>query len=137
MIYPGATFVGPNPLVGLIDQGLRDGKWFCLTLTAPPGIRLAIYIRRDNLPPSLHTHYRCFHTTTGQSVPVSCIGTLASWDLHLSFSLNIRTTGSHVPCSSLYPGHATSRPAAAVSVVPRSEERRVGKECRSRWSPYH
>src|SRR3712207_9276433 len=23
------------------------------------------------------------------------------------------------------------------SVGPRSEERRVGKECRSRWSPYH
>ena len=23
------------------------------------------------------------------------------------------------------------------SVVVRSEERRVGKECRSRWSPYH
>ena len=21
--------------------------------------------------------------------------------------------------------------------TPRSEERRVGKECRSRWSPYH
>ena len=25
----------------------------------------------------------------------------------------------------------------AGSVVTRSEERRVGKECRSRWSPYH
>ena len=24
-----------------------------------------------------------------------------------------------------------------VSTNPRSEERRVGKECRSRWSPYH
>ena len=24
-----------------------------------------------------------------------------------------------------------------AQVVPRSEERRVGKECRSRWSPYH
>ena len=24
-----------------------------------------------------------------------------------------------------------------LSVVRRSEERRVGKECRSRWSPYH
>ena len=24
-----------------------------------------------------------------------------------------------------------------VVVCPRSEERRVGKECRSRWSPYH
>ena len=24
-----------------------------------------------------------------------------------------------------------------VNVFARSEERRVGKECRSRWSPYH
>ena len=24
-----------------------------------------------------------------------------------------------------------------LGVVGRSEERRVGKECRSRWSPYH
>src|SRR2546425_6785249 len=24
-----------------------------------------------------------------------------------------------------------------IQVLPRSEERRVGKECRSRWSPYH
>ncbi len=26
---------------------------------------------------------------------------------------------------------------AVVTAVARSEERRVGKECRSRWSPYH
>ena len=24
-----------------------------------------------------------------------------------------------------------------VTLIGRSEERRVGKECRSRWSPYH
>ena len=24
-----------------------------------------------------------------------------------------------------------------LAMSPRSEERRVGKECRSRWSPYH
>ena len=24
-----------------------------------------------------------------------------------------------------------------IATVSRSEERRVGKECRSRWSPYH
>ena len=31
-----------------------------------------------------------------------------------------------------------SRDANAIDVVAtRSEERRVGKECRSRWSPYH
>ena len=28
-------------------------------------------------------------------------------------------------------------PAAAPAASKRSEERRVGKECRSRWSPYH
>ena len=27
--------------------------------------------------------------------------------------------------------------ARLYSIVYRSEERRVGKECRSRWSPYH
>ena len=26
---------------------------------------------------------------------------------------------------------------SALLVAERSEERRVGKECRSRWSPYH
>ena len=44
------------------------------------------------------------------------------------------------------PGHAAPaparelRPAGAAGRCPsltRSEERRVGKECRSRWSPYH
>src|SRR5260221_14471449 len=41
------------------------------------------------------------------------------------------------------PAHArTSEPAGirmdcAVKNALRSEERRVGKECRSRWSPYH
>src|SRR5256884_9291965 len=30
-----------------------------------------------------------------------------------------------------------SRPAPLLPVLIRSEERRVGKECRSRWSPYH
>ena len=27
--------------------------------------------------------------------------------------------------------------AALREIIARSEERRVGKECRSRWSPYH
>jgi len=32
---------------------------------------------------------------------------------------------------------AFTAPIAAVGALGRSEERRVGKECRSRWSPYH
>jgi len=34
-------------------------------------------------------------------------------------------------------GERENRASADNKVVPRSEERRVGKECRSRWSPYH
>src|SRR5256885_4943727 len=33
--------------------------------------------------------------------------------------------------------HGDSHAARLIDVLHRSEERRVGKECRSRWSPYH
>ena len=39
-----------------------------------------------------------------------------SWGLHLSFSLNIRTTGSHVPHKSLDQVHATFMPSTAQAV---------------------
>ena len=32
---------------------------------------------------------------------------------------------------------ATTKMSEEVKEAMRSEERRVGKECRSRWSPYH
>ena len=34
-------------------------------------------------------------------------------------------------------GNESAAEVAGVNVAARSEERRVGKECRSRWSPYH
>jgi len=34
-------------------------------------------------------------------------------------------------------GHASMLLYAMLYLTGRSEERRVGKECRSRWSPYH
>ena len=37
----------------------------------------------------------------------------------------------------LPPGPAWSASDPAIAGAARSEERRVGKECRSRWSPYH
>ena len=59
-----------------------------------------------------------------------------SWLFWLAFSL---------PCGLVwYFESRQSRPASATETVlattwktTRSEERRVGKECRSRWSPYH
>src|SRR6266542_6317344 len=42
------------------------------------------------------------------------------------------------PGSAAAPGSAPAPDlAAGPAGSPRSEERRVGKECRSRWSPYH
>src|SRR3989442_8311172 len=38
-------------------------------------------------------------------------------------------TGTRIP--------TTGRRQRVASLPARSEERRVGKECRSRWSPYH
>src|SRR5256885_5773150 len=35
------------------------------------------------------------------------------------------------------PGASFRRALRRAACWPRSEERRVGKECRSRWSPYH
>src|SRR5256885_16150546 len=43
--------------------------------------------------------------------------------LFLSWNILVRVPFGTVDCTSLY--------------WERSEERRVGKECRSRWSPYH
>ena len=41
-------------------------------------------------------------------------------------------------CSSLKQINTRLRPDTALATAwGRSEERRVGKECRSRWSPYH
>src|SRR5438067_5759177 len=37
----------------------------------------------------------------------------------------------------IFPTVAEAKSAITGGQVPRSEERRVGKECRSRWSRYH
>src|SRR5258708_23200419 len=50
---------------------------------------------------------------------------------------------SYYPARSTYPRPALARPSQTLPPrlphkrAARSEERRVGKECRSRWSPYH
>mgnify|MGYP000149630762 CR=1 FL=1 len=47
-------------------------------------------------------------------------------------------TGGHIfPAVSIANAIKAKRPDAKILFVGRSEERRVGKECRSRWSPYH
>src|SRR5256885_16450530 len=40
-------------------------------------------------------------------------------------------------CQELFSLKAKAYPCLSLQSLLRSEERRVGKECRSRWSPYH
>ena len=46
-------------------------------------------------------------------------------------------TSKHIYGENENPYLKTNTNAQVTSNVARSEERRVGKECRSRWSPYH
>src|SRR2546430_1171988 len=43
----------------------------------------------------------------------------------------------HADCGQVKSVAESGRPVLRVPHYTRSEERRVGKECRSRWSPYH
>ena len=44
----------------------------------------------------------------------------------------------HVRFKEMYDGYSeTIQAALAVEYITADQERRVGKECRSRWSPYH
>src|SRR5450830_551712 len=52
------------------------------------------------------------------------------------FAMLDRRDGRLVCCNAGHPAPAILRGAHDVAEL-RSEERRVGKECRSRWSPYH
>ena len=49
---------------------------------------------------------------------------------HAEVGLNLPQTASYVRAELEKLGYAPEE-------ICRSEERRVGKECRSRWSPYH
>src|SRR5256885_2765316 len=63
----------------------------------------------------------------------------ARWDGRLKFATVPRPSSTRSRYN-LCPGRWRARmpaPRHALLETTRSEERRVGKECRSRWSPYH
>jgi hypothetical protein len=58
---------------------------------------------------------------------------------HLHVTQETQTPDGHkLGSQSLdYGSHETQAAITLEILASRSEERRVGKECRSRWSPYH
>ena len=68
-------------------------------------------------------------TPAGKTITVSGNGTVTSVPDRADFGFTVETRAKTAA------GALAQNADAATSV--RSEERRVGKECRSRWSPYH
>jgi len=57
---------------------------------------------------------------------------------HDSFNaIELASTPVAMRLERLYPTTLVHTSGEDVGLPERSEERRVGKECRSRWSPYH
>ena len=61
---------------------------------------------------------------------------LLSWAIVLAV-LVVSWQGAEMAPLTLIKDGGNMATFAADFFPPRSEERRVGKECRSRWSPYH
>src|SRR2546429_7587337 len=57
-------------------------------------------------------------------------GTVPEWQMNPNAGSGVLQLANPNPCG------IPAQPSG-TTVAMRSEERRVGKECRSRWSPYH
>src|SRR5687767_2239423 len=79
---------------------------------------------------------RCLPAACGRRFRNACRSSLHSHEFHDMGERCVRTSSPRPPQH--YNSRARDRRGPQTwSSAPRSEERRVGKECRSRWSPYH
>src|SRR6266511_1014169 len=103
-------------------------------LAAPDGA--AANVRKARGGPSLEFARwpAAYSAVVEEKVLCGALRSLSSWKAPwaLEGSISVAPESRRIPCST--PAEA---PANANRLGPRSEERRVGKECRSRWSPYH
>src|SRR5256885_17097478 len=73
----------------------------------------------------------------GVAMSVGCNSRFAYLDPRLGAAHAVAETARNVSCVGGEPLAVTDCLNFGNPEKPRSEERRVGKECRSRWSPYH
>ena len=122
-------FKSPNgrPVLGCIGTGMRWG------LVGPNAMQHADCVavcdvdsgradharqvakEKNNRDAAVYEDYR--HVLDRDDIDVVTIATIDHW--HTKIAIDAMRAGKDVYCEK------------------RSEERRVGKECRSRWSPYH
>src|SRR2546430_8560588 len=73
------------------------------------------------------------------ALPISGSDYIFAWSDNEAMGLRIFVVNQRDRLVSLLevPPSSQTLPFGTLRVMKRSEERRVGKECRSRWSPYH
>ena len=79
-------------------------------------------------------------TTLSVLLSLNAIADEGMWMLPTLKKMNeksMKELGSALSADQIYSQKDISLKDAVVQFLLRSEERRVGKECRSRWSPYH
>src|SRR5256885_1492509 len=98
----------------------------------PTGLRHHFEATRMGLSPHSLRVCHSIGLSVGATQAVTCLGLLvlqlASFVLPAGLNRNV-LFHAHVAVNLVISG--------SLKWIARSEERRVGKECRSRWSPYH
>ena len=82
----------------------------------------------------LDTKYTLNNFNTTQTIATNVIGEPNSGG---NYYANPSGTAYSDTCTDADSNGICDNPVNVSSGLERSEERRVGKECRSRWSPYH
>src|SRR2546430_12840908 len=125
VLLPNLSLIPEDDSVLLTSAGVQQVQPFFLGLARPPAPRLV-------------NVQRCLRTVDieeiGDDTHLTFFEMMGNWSIGdyfkreaIAWSWELVTEVLRVPTERLW-----------VSVYEgRSEERRVGKECRSRWSPYH
>src|SRR5690606_40819706 len=75
---------------------------------------------------------RDFHVTGVQTCALPILACCLNCSTPSFMEMELTT---HRPCTHLSPASMTDHFEESIMIGSRSEERRVGKECRSRWTP--
>ena len=138
----------------LRDRGMLRGEYFVLGLFGVVGMMvmasashfLTLYLGLELMSLSLYAmiaFQRNSGTATEAAMKYFVLGAIASGMLLYGMSMIYGATGSleiaavSRAIGKLSPDNIILIFGLVFVIAGRSEERRVGKECRSRWSPYH
>src|SRR5260370_26067383 len=106
----------------------------CRTWSLAPSVRAAACTRSDTGPAR---EGLAGLTSNAKLVAVGNSSCSSSTRFGAISTFNVTTPVTLPPCRLVLVTSPISTGSEAIAKTIRSEERRVGKECRSRWSPYH